>query len=290
MLNKLLQIWHEKKNLIITSILFFLFLVSLIFVLQKNNNKNKLIDDLRNRVASLNETIEISEGVFYAMAQEETKIKRSLDEILSENDVLRKELEDANDRIAALLSVEAILTDDINFDSQNGGSVRVSIRERENEIAATPQTGQEAIPIDSTMDNVVVEFDLTAQGFRVFGQTESNPPRASLDLEQIEPFVVDLALTQSSNGWSVFMSEQQNRLNLNVGTFVVDPMITKERWYQRFGMGIAVSSGTSTIFGAGPAFSFETRSNLDIGISATYNIDREMQGQLSLTFRPFKKQ
>ena len=67
-------------------------------------------------------------------------------------------------------------------------------------------------------------------------------------------------------------------------------MILKEKWYERFGIGLAVSSGSQNLFGAGPAISIETQANLDIGASVIYNIERETQGQLNLTFRPFTRQ
>ena len=131
-------------------------------------------------------------------------------------------------------------------------------------------------------------------GFAADGFTTTNPVLAELTLTQVDPFVIDVAVVEDHSGnRQILMSEQDNRLQLDIGEFTYTRQFDqgRERWYELFSFG-ATGVYTGNSFMLGPALHIENRRRLDITFGPLWNLDVDnsvMGGQVTLTVRPFRQ-
>lgn len=274
------------KDIFLVALLLIVFGVAAGSIYNKKQNQ-RLINELQNNLAAAQGSIEILEGVEFRLAQDLSFKERQIANLLGENTRLDDAAKELEGRLVFLAQVNATLREKIEFtsDNENSNAVTTVIEYRcDEEITNTTITEEtESIP------NLRVDFDLENSGYRVLGFTESNPPHAELSLSQLSPFVLDLALNQGPDGeWSAIAAEQTNRLEIEIGELVMNSRRLRERWYERFGVGIAVNAGLGT-FAVGPAFHLETRT-LDYSVNTTYDVtSQSVIGGLTITYRPFRR-
>lgn len=274
------------KDIFLVALLLIIFGVAAGSIYNKKQNQ-RLINELQNNLAAAQGSIEILEGVEFRLAQDLSFKERQIANLLGENTRLDDAAKELEGRLVFLAQVNATLREKIEFtsDNENSNAVTTVIEYRcDEEITNTTITEEtEGIP------NLRVDFDLENSGYRVLGFTESNPPHAELSLSQLSPFVLDLALNQGPDGeWSAIAAEQTNRLEIEIGELVMNSRRLRERWYERFGVGIAVNAGLGTL-AAGPAFHLETRT-LDYNVNTTYDtVNQSIISGLTITYRPFRR-
>lgn len=274
------------KDIFLVALLLIIFGVAAGSIYNKKQNQ-RLINELQNNLAAAQGSIEILEGVEFRLAQDLSFKERQIANLLGENTRLDDAAKELEGRLVFLAQVNATLREKIEFtsDNENSNAVTTVIEYRcDEETTNTTITEEtEGIP------NLRVDFDLENSGYRVLGFTESNPPHAELSLSQLSPFVLDLALNQGPDGeWSAIAAEQTNRLEIEIGELVMNSRRLRERWYERFGVGIAVNAGLGT-FAVGPAFHLETRT-LDYSVNTTYDVtSQSVIGGLTITYRPFRR-
>lgn len=274
------------KDIFLVALLLIIFGVAAGSIYNKKQNQ-RLINELQNNLAAAQGSIEILEGVEFRLAQDLSFKERQIANLLGENTRLDDAAKELEGKLVFLAQVNATLREKIEFtsDNENSNAVTTVIEYRcDEEITNTTITEEtESIP------NLRVDFDLENSGYRVLGFTESNPPHAELSLSQLSPFVLDLALNQGPDGeWSAIAAEQTNRLEIEIGELVMNSRRLRERWYERFGVGIAVNAGLGTL-AAGPAFHLETRT-LDYNVNTTYDtVSQSIISGLTITYRPFRR-
>lgn len=274
------------KDIFLVALLLIIFGVAAGSIYNKKQNQ-RLINELQNNLAAAQGSIEILEGVEFRLAQDLSFKERQIANLLGENTRLDDAAKELEGKLVFLAQVNATLREKIEFtsDNENSNAVTTVIEYRcDEEITNTTITEEtEGIP------NLRVDFDLENSGYRVLGFTESNPPHAELSLSQLSPFVLDLALNQGPDGeWSAIAAEQTNRLEIEIGELVMNSRRLRERWYERFGVGIAVNAGLGTL-AAGPAFHLETRT-LDYNVNTTYDtVNQSIISGLTITYRPFRR-
>jgi len=274
------------KDIFLVALLLIVFGVAAGSIYNKKQNQ-RLINELQNNLAAAQGSIEILEGVEFRLAQDLSFKERQIANLLGENTRLDDAAKELEGKLVFLAQVNATLREKIEFtsDNENSNAVTTVIEYRcDEETTNTTITEEtEGIP------NLRVDFDLENSGYRVLGFTESNPPHAELSLSQLSPFVLDLALNQGPDGeWSAIAAEQTNRLEIEIGELVMNSRRLRERWYERFGVGIAVNAGLGT-FAVGPAFHLETRT-LDYSVNTTYDVtSQSVIGGLTITYRPFRR-
>ena len=274
------------KDIFLVALLLIIFGVAAGSIYNKKQNQ-RLINELQNNLAAAQGSIEILEGVEFRLAQDLSFKERQIANLLGENTRLDDAAKELEGRLVFLAQVNATLREKIEFtsDNENSNAVTTVIEYRcDEEITNTTITEEtESIP------NLRVDFDLENSGYRVLGFTESNPPHAELSLSQLSPFVLDLALNQGPDGeWSAIAAEQTNRLEIEIGELVINSRRLRERWYERFGVGIAVNAGLGTL-AVGPAFHLETRT-LDYNVNTTYDtVSQSIISGLTITYRPFRR-
>jgi len=274
------------KDIFLVALLLIIFGVAAGSIYNKKQNQ-RLINELQNNLATAQGSIEILEGVEFRLAQDLSFKERQIANLLGENTRLDDAAKELEGKLVFLAQVNATLREKIEFtsDNENSNAVTTVIEYRcDEETTNTTITEEtEGIP------NLRVDFDLENSGYRVLGFTESNPPHAELSLSQLSPFVLDLALNQGPDGeWSAIAAEQTNRLEIEIGELVMNSRRLRERWYERFGVGIAVNAGLGTL-AAGPAFHLETRT-LDYNVNTTYDtVSQSIISGLTITYRPFRR-
>lgn len=274
------------KDIFLVALLLIIFGVAAGSIYNKKQNQ-RLINELQNNLAAAQGSIEILEGVEFRLAQDLSFKERQIANLLGENTRLDDAAKELEGRLVFLAQVNATLREKIEFtsDNENSNAVTTVIEYRcDEEITNTTITEEtESIP------NLRVDFDLENSGYRVLGFTESNPPHAELSLSQLSPFVLDLALNQGPDGeWSAIAAEQTNRLEIEIGELVINSRRLRERWYERFGVGIAVNAGLGTL-AVGPAFHLETRT-FDYNVNTTYDtVNQSIISGLTITYRPFRR-
>ncbi len=214
-------------------------------------SKKKLHADLLSTQNSLAEavgTIELQDGVYARLASQNSDLDRNFRDLLGEHELLSEEFNKREEDIRTLLQTNAQLREDIEFIGNATTTVVVGCNDNPhgNGEDATTTDPDNPIEPDEFVPNLRVDFDLEDSGFRVNGFTESNPGlvlgppvgRAELTLSQIEPFVVDIAITENrDNDWRAVIYEQQQRLQFDVGVLTVNPRNSTIRWYERMGIG-----------------------------------------------------
>jgi hypothetical protein len=274
------------KDIFLVALLLIIFGVAAGSIYNKKQNQ-RLINELQNNLAAAQGSIEILEGVEFRLAQDLSFKERQIANLLGENTRLDDAAKELEGKLVFLAQVNATLREKIEFtsDNENSNAVTTVIEYRcDEETTNTTITEEtEGIP------NLRVDFDLENSGYRVLGFTESNPPHAELSLSQLSPFVLDLALNQGPDGeWSAIAAEQTNRLEIEIGELVMNSRRLRERWYERFGVDIAVNAGLGT-FAVGPALHLETRT-LDYSVNTTYDVtSQSVIGGLTITYRPFRR-
>lgn len=247
---------------------------------EKRKLESELMD-YQNQVSELIGTVELENGVRMRLAQELEDLTDRYTEILGENERLSEVINENEERIRTISQLNAQLSERIQF----AGEATTTVITREvcpdsNSTTTvqnenTDNQDQSQPSVDLEIPNLRVDFSLEEQGFAVEGHTTTNPSYAELSLEQIDPFQIDIAITETGDGsWRGYVYEVNDRLDININELVVDPEEIRYRWYERIGVG-AQSSLTSNGFSYGPALSYRLGRNLNWTIIAgpTYNDD-----------------
>lgn len=251
------------------------------------------LEEITNRLAAAQSSLEIADGVQMRIAEEYGRLDRHMQDVLGTQSLLIDLLDDSNDQIDSLMQVNGTLSERIRFiGNSSGGRVRTTVV---NELLnnTTFETDQDNSGEQTILPNLRVDFDMESSGFRVIGYTHTNPSEAVVELEQLQPFIIDLAITQTRDGYRALASEQTGRLELEIGELAIARNTRRERWSELIGIGAAAYvSGNS--FAVGPAVHIETRGRLDIMFGPVYSDSYDSKpgsvgGQLAVTFRPFRR-
>jgi hypothetical protein len=267
------------------------FLTLSLFIADKRHNRE--VNDLQNNLSTAVGSLEIAEGVQMRQAIEITNLNRRADDILGEESLLLEEIRDRNLRIEDLVQVNATLTEQIIFSSGTSGTATTTRVPRRPVTNGTAETTQEPVlsneELSEPLQNLRVDFDLVSDGFQITGYTETNPSFAMARLAQLEPFVVDIAISQDRTGaWSAMAAEQNRRLRLEIGQFAVNPNVTKEKWFERIAVGLATRFGTEDIEFS-PIFGIEAGRRVYAFAGPAYNITQNSwSANLGILWRPFR--
>ena len=254
---------------------------------------------MQNQVSELQGTIELKEGVISRDAQDIDHLNRRIEDILGDNSDLRENINLKEEQIRELMQITATLREQIEFASTHAGSGATTTiitgcpddnGDHEDNSTTTIVEGEDPVDGNTTANipNLRVDFHLLDQGFQIDGYTTTNPSYAEARLTQTEPFHLNLAMTEDSEGvWSAYLEEVNDRLSLDIVSLVVNPYRSTERWYERFGFGV-IGAATTSYFLMGPAVSFELR-RFDLTFGAAYSTDQEWAPMMGVTWRPFRR-
>jgi hypothetical protein len=250
--------------------------------------------DTRNNLANALGSIEIAEGVSLRMGVEVNNLNRQVSELLGENTRLEDLIGRRDSQIRELAQVNASLTETIEFSSNSpGSSVTTTIIDGCNENSNAVVTVGENLGTETNVlqiPNIRTDFNINNMGFNITGYTTTRPAFAHLSLTQIDPFVIDIAITEDRNGArQILVSEQQNRLQLDIGLFSYSRRVDRTRWFERFNVGgTTVLSQRDVMFG--PTFGYQVNRSVTLFGGALFNVlDLSTAGQISIIIKPFHR-
>ena len=246
--------------------------------------------DARNSLSEAIGSIEIAEGVQGRLGVEVRNLNNRVDDLLGENTRLEGLIGTRETQIRELVQANATLAESLDFSSNNPESnATVTV------ITDCDETSQdETVTVDAgvgdevqNVPNIRTDFSLTRLGFRIDGFTTTNPALAELSLTQTEPFIIDVAVIEDTNGTrSVMLSEQQDRLRLNIGAFSYATRPDRIRWYELFSVGGTLAY-TGDRFMMGPTLNIETRRRLVMSGGPIFSPAGGVGGHMTFTVRPF---
>jgi hypothetical protein len=276
-----------KQKKILNKITYAIFIIAILALVANSikscQDRRKLeseLMDYQNQVSELVGTVELENGVRLRLAQELDDLNDRYQAILGDNERLSEVINEREERIRTISQLNAQLSERIEFAGEatttvitrtvcpEPNSTTTVQNETEDQNSQDPQ-------IDLEIPNLRVDFSLEEAGFSVDGYTTTNPSYAELSLEQIDPFQIDIAITETGDGnWRGYVYEVNDRLDIDINELVVDPEEVRYMWYERLGVG-AQSSFTSDGFAYGPALSYRFGRNLNWTVIAgpTYNND-----------------
>ena len=240
-------------------------------------HKNADLISVQNQLSEAIGTVEEKNGLYVHLASEYSNLNRRYDEILGENERISEVLNRKEEEIRVLSQMNASLRNPVVF---TGRATTTVVAGGCDTIEQTPQTGTvvttetDSEP-DSIVPNLRVAFSLEDSGFRVDGFTESNPSltlgqpigHAELTLTQIEPFSIDLAVSENEqHEWRAIIYEQSSRLEFNIDSLSVSPQKDRLRFVERIGFG-ARTNVTDESAGVAPVISFR------LGHSGALSVD-----------------
>jgi hypothetical protein len=251
------------------------------FVIMNNKLLNEKIANRENlsRIAELHGSIEIMEGVQFNTGLKINGLTDSLVQLLDENSKL-SELVDRRIEDVTTATTTTVVVRETEFVSrpeerQEEDIVNVTVTERDD--------------YDESGANVIVEFDLVRNNFRLLGSTESRGPSINITMSQVEPFRLNTIITRQrrSGDMNIFVEDQSGMLDLTVDSFYFDDQYDNIRWYERLGIG-----GGFGITGSGILtnvhLSLDMKDNMTIFAGPSF--DGGWGGNFGVTFRPFRRQ
>lgn len=281
-----------------------------VFAIAQTISKNKIEKELLSTQNELSEaigTVEVSDGVYSRLASQHEDLNNRYENLLGQNESLSETLNRKEESIRTLMQANATLREEIEFSGNATTTVIAGCDDAPSESVTVDNgttTTNPGNPIeeDEFVPNLRVDFDLERSGFRVQGFTESNPRmtlgppvgRAELTLTQIDPFVIDIAVTENDdNQWRAVIYEQQQRLEFDVGTLAVNPRSSRIRWYERIGFGSQLVA-TNQGFGFAPTLGLRLGSRGAWSVTAgphwSFNQDGLDRGAtIGFTVYPFSR-
>jgi hypothetical protein len=262
----------------------------------------KEIRDTRNQLAEAVGSYELAEGVVARQAVEVNSLNKRVSDLLGENTRLEGVIGNRDARIRLLSQANATLQEQIDFSSESDGSnatvtVITGCDETANEqeeavvgVEPVEENGSTTPSAIARIPNIRVDFDMQRSGFNVRGYTTTNPALAELTLTQLEPFIIDIAVTEDRSGTrQIVVSEQNNRLNLDIGEFAFSQRYDRERWYERVGFGATAAYNNRRAL-IGPTLYLETGRRLDVTGGPLWDASTgQTGGHVTLVFRPFRR-
>jgi len=239
------------------------------------------IVNLQNQTASLQQTIEIKNGLFEKQALVTASVKDELDSTNAQNQALLAQLKKTGQQLADETSLN------ITLKSQLTSSVTAT------------QTTVSPTSTGATLTNSRIRVDFTHDFgiYSVKGYTLTNPPEGQVTLTQTQPLKLSVVVAKDKNGvFETYVTSSDNSVNVNIATSAYDSEINAPHWYEKigvqgsFGIG-STSNGAGILAGIGPTFDFGSKQQFTAGPLVWFDITTNVSKYFGASFiwRPFTK-
>jgi hypothetical protein len=232
--------------------------------------QQELVTKLQNDVAQRDQTIEVQKGVYHKLSIESEGLQKLLTSKDEEMVRLNKELKKSKEQLLTANSLvvqwkkayEAVVTGNQSDVNGENGVVRKK-----------------------------VEFSKDFGYIGVSGFTLTDPPEASVRVQQNRPLKLSLIVSQDDSGaWHTRTTSSEDNVNVQIDLAAVDPKILEPRWYEGIGFVLDVGMGSQFLAGAGVTYKI---GRFELGPKAWFGIPLGQQptwaAGLQVLWHPFAR-
>lgn len=211
----------------VVAVLAALMLASVLYSVLHERSHQKEITSLKNEIASKDETIEVSKGVYQKLAIESKNLMKLLDTKDAQIAELQKIVKKSGDEVLAVTSVS------------------LSWKKAYESLAnATQQPVPGSQPSDPVRKKV--EFNKDFGYVRVDGYTLTDPAEAWVSVKQNRPLKISLVVSQDDSGkWKTRVSSSEENVGLDISVAAVNPKMLAEKWYEKLSLAVDFGGGSS---------------------------------------------
>lgn len=244
--------------------------VSVAIVGAQKSRYDSQLADLRNAVASRDQTIETQKGVFQKLSLESKDLSGLLDKSDEQVKLLQKELKDGKEQLLAATTIGL----------KWKKAYEASVKGHQTEVPSTEPGG-------TVRKRVDFENDFGYIG--IVGHTLTDPPEAYVKIQQNRPLRVTVAVSQDKSGaWKTRATSSEENVGVDITLAGVDPWVLQPKWYEHVGVDLDLGVGSGVLGGLGVSYQI---GKFQVGpkawFTATDRVDKFFG--VGLTWHPFQR-
>lgn len=243
----------------------------------------KTILDLQNQNASLQQTVQIKDGLFEKQVLQTTSVKNDLDASNAQNQALQEQLKKTGQQLADETSLNLILK---NAYTSAVTATQTVVPAQPPTVPTGPNLASSRIRVDFSHD-----FGL----YLVKGYTLTSPPEGQVTITQNQPLKLTVATSKDSSGvYHTYVTSSDQNINVNIESSAIDTSINAPHWYEKigvqgsFGVG-TTNNGSGILAGIGPTLDLGSKQQFTVGPSFWIDVTNSVSKYYGATFlwRPF---
>ena len=200
------------------------------------NQQDKVVAELQNNIAARDVTIETQKDVYHKLTIQSENLQKLLDTKDGEVSRLVGELKKSHEKLLTANSLALSWK-----------------RAYEAEVAGN----QTDVPGENGIVRKRVDFEKDFGYIGVKGFTLTDPPEATVRVQQNRPLKISLVVSQDEKGaWHTRASSSEENVGVDVELAAVNPMVLAPRWYEGIGLTLDMGMGSQFLAGAGVTYKF----------------------------------
>jgi hypothetical protein len=245
----------------------------------------KTILDLQNQNASLQQTVQIKDGLFEKQVLQTNSVKNDLDASNAQNQALQDQLKKTGQQLADETS--------LNLTLKNAYTVAVTASQTVIPNPSSSPTTTTGVTLASS--RIRVDFSQNFGLYSVKGYTLTSPPEGQITLTQTQPLKLTVAMSKDSSGvYHTYVTSSDQNMNINIESSAIDTSVQEPHWYEKvgfqasFGVG-TTNTGSGVLAGIGPTLDLGSKQQFTVGPSFWIDVTNSVSKYYGATFlwRPF---
>lgn len=239
------------------------------FMTIKKNAYDARITELQNAVAQRDTTIETQKGVFQRLTIQSKNLEDLLDQKDEQINLLEKELKKGK---------EELLT---------ANSLVIKWKKAYEAEVAGHQTD---VPGENGIIRKKVAFEKDFGYIGVSGFTLTDPPEATIKVQQNRPLKLSVVVSQDKEGtWKSRATSSEENMQIDITLAAVNPWLLEPKWYENIGLTVELGGGTGFLGGVGATYKI---GKFEVGPKGWFTVGGEPVGGFvgaQLLWHPFAR-
>lgn len=223
---------------------------------------------LRNTIAERDKTIETAKDVYEILTR---STKDIYDALLEKGEEVRRLKEEIKSGKEEILTANTLV---VKWKKAYEASVKGT---------------QTVVYVDGEPKRTRVDFEKDFGYIGVSGYTVTDPPEATVKIQQNRPLRLTAVVSQDKEGaWHTRVASSEENVAVDLQLAAVNPWLLTPKWYEKIGVDVDLGVGTGFLGGIGASYEL---GNFDVGpkawLSVTDRVDRYFG--VGLTWHPFRR-
>ena len=229
------------------------------------------VTELQNTIATQSKTIEVKEGLYSKLAVQSKDLSALLDKKDEQIKLLQKDLKKNGEDLLTANSL--VLT-------------------WKRAYLATVAGHQTDIPPTPGTEGVVrkrVDFEKDFGYIGAFGFTLTDPPEATIQVQQNRPLKLTVTVSQNDKGaWSSRTTSSEENVQVDITLAAVNPYMLEPKWYENIGISAELGAGTGFLAGVGATYKI---GKFEVGPKGWFTVTGPVSGFVGaqLLWHPFAR-